>query len=364
MKKIKAILTIILSALILSSCTFFTVVPGANEDIKSEHSGEKVDNSEVNIPESNQENLENAENNTEADENSENSENSKENLPPDVENGENNVENNELENGIEETEEKEDTPKTDKVDNSKIDGTLSAQSWIIPPSYVFDSLETFGLTGYSIYRKDEKYGILDMGAAGIGTGDYTNLFYCPEHGLSCPDISDTPIKLRDDLYLAPDCGYGSEIKNAKQNEITYVFDNTRDRIYAAGYSGGIFRLADITDTEFFDRSRDYIVVLYDCDADIMMYEGIGMTSLKEVFSLENKEMCYGVIDGDMDYVVACVYEEVRYGNDCYIVKQSGKYGYRAVTGRQYYPCVFEEANTAYKGAAWVKYEGRWGTVRF
>lgn len=354
MKKIKAILTVILSALVLSACTLFASVSDSDKEINSVQNSEKVENSDVNAEKSESKNAENAEKNTENDQNweentSKNNENISKNNEKDTEKAENISEKKEAE-----------IPPREKPDTSKIDGTLSGASWIISPSYVFDSIETFGMTGYSIYKKDGKTGILDMNASGIGTGDYSALYYCPEHGLSCPDISDTPIKMRDDLYLSPDCGY----RTGSKDKLTYVFDNTRDRVYAAGYSDGIFRLADITDTEFFDRSCDHIVVLYNCDSDLMMYEGIGMTSLEDVFRAENKQMRYGVIDGDMDYVIACIYEEVRDGNDCYIVKQDGKYGYRALNGRQYYPCVFEYANTAYKGAAWVKYGGKWGTVRF
>lgn len=249
-----------------------------------------------------------------------------------------------------------------KVDNQspRIAAEFSDDRWIIKPSYSFDSLETFGMSGYSIYTKNGNYGILDMSANGIGTGDYSKLFYCPSHGLSCPDILDTPIKMREDLYLAPDCGY----EYSRESEVVYVFDPTRDKVYATGYSDGIFKIMDITDTEFFKSKERHTVVLYDCDADIMMYEGIGMPDINAIFTSEAKPMHYGVIDSDMDYVIACIYDEVRDGNDCYIVKKDGKYGYRAISGREYYPCAFEYANTAYKGAAWVKYGGLWGTVRF
>lgn len=350
MKKIKLVLTIILSALIFSACTFLTYAPDEGEILSSVQNGEKVEKNDEKEEKTGTESTEKAENNRE------NTEKGQENAPEIGEKSEKNDENNT--ESSEKSEEK--IPASAKEDKSKIDGSLSASSWIISPSYTFDSLETFGMTGYSIYKKNGKTGIIDMNASGIGTGDYSALYYCDEHGLSCPDILDTPIKMRDDLYLSPDCGY----RENEKDKITYVFDNTRDRIYAAGYSDGVFRLADITDTGFFDKNSDHIVVLYNCDSDLMMYEGIGMKSLEDVFRAENIVMRYGVIDGDMDYVIACVYEEIRDGNDCYIVKKDGKYGYRALNGRQYYPCVFDYANTAYKGAAWVKYGGKWGTVRF
>lgn len=264
----------------------------------------------------------------------------------------------------EETNKNEDIDKNEdeqKVeDEAQICHEFPNDRWIIRPAYGFDTLETFGKTGYSIYTLDGKYGIVDMSANGIGTGDYSRLFYCPSHGLSCPDIRDASIEMREDLYLAPDCGY----EYNPETRVVYVFDPTRDRVYATGYSDGIFRIMDITETEFFTTNERYTVVLYDCDADLLMYEGIGMPDIETVFAMENKEMHYGVIDTDMDYVIACIYDEILDGNDCYIVKKDGKYGYRALGGREYYPCVFESAQTAYKGAAWVKYGGLWGTVRF
>ena len=96
----------------------------------------------------------------------------------------------------------------------------------------------------------------------------------------------------------------------------------------------------------------------------MMYADCGMRDLEEVYRGENREMLYGVLDKDLDLVIAFLYEDIRDANDCYLVKKDGKYGYRALSGREYYPCVFEDANTCFRGQAWVKYGGKWGTVRF
>ncbi len=235
---------------------------------------------------------------------------------------------------------------------------LTAPQWIIPPTIDYDILETFGKTGYSVCKKWDNYGIIDMSGKPYGTGAYTNLFYCTEHGLSSPDVTE-PTAVTDDLVISPDCGY-----KVKDDGNIYVFDNTRNKVYLTGYSDGKFRIADITDTEFFKTNSSYIAVLYDCDADLMMYEGIGMESLSEIFKAENRNMHYGVVNNEFYTLVEFAYDSVREGNDCFIVKKSGKYGYRGLSGQYYYECIFEEANTAYLGAAWVKYGGKWGTVRF
>lgn len=235
---------------------------------------------------------------------------------------------------------------------------LTVPQWIIQPTIDYDILETFGMTGYSICRKWNSYGIIDINGKPYGTGDYTKLFYCSEHGLSSPDVK-APTSVADDLVISPDCGY--KVKN--DNNI-YVFDNTRNKVYLTGYSDEKFRIADITDTEFFKTNSSYIAVLYDCDADLMMYEGIGMESLSEIFKAENRKMHYGVVNNEFYTLVEFVYDSVREGNDCFIVEKNGKYGYRGLSGQYYYECIFEEANTAYFGAAWVKYGGKWGTVSF
>ncbi len=263
-------------------------------------------------------------------------------------------------------EENKEAVTDDKKDDSKNKDALgeeeliSADRWKIKPNYVYDFIETFGKTKYSIYKQGDTYGVMDIDGYYIGEETYSELVYCPTHGLSSKDVTGEPVVLCEDLEISPDCGY----RKSAGSEVIYVFDSTRDRVYATGYSDGAFKIADITDTEFFTQNDRYTVVLYDCDADIMMYEGIGMNSLSEVFKAENLEMRYGVIDLDMDYIVACIYDEVLDGNDCYIVKKDGKYGYLGLTGKEYYPCVFEKANTAYDGRAWVKLYGKWGTVKF
>ncbi len=235
---------------------------------------------------------------------------------------------------------------------------LATPRWIISPTIDYEFIETFGKTGYSICKKWNNYGILDINCKAYGTGAYTKLFYCPEHGLSSPDVNKSQ-KLADDLVLVPDCGYRTQ-----DNGNIYVYDNSRNRVYLTGYSDGEFKIADITDTEFFKTNASYIAALYNCDADLMMYDGIGMESLGEIFKAENINMHYGVVNNEFYTLVEFAYDEIRDGNDCYIVKQNGKYGYRGITGQYYYECIFEEANTAYLGAAWVKYNGKWGTVAF
>ncbi len=276
----------------------------------------------------------------------------------------------EKENENDDTEQEENSSENAPDDQNRIDEeafekeesaeVISADRWKIKPNYTYDFIETFGNSQYSIYKQGDAYGVMDIDGYYIGEKTYSELIYCSTHGLSSKDVKDTPEKLSEDLAVSPDCGYRKD----ETSDAIYVFDSTRDRVYVAGYKDGVFRIADITDTEFFAQNERYIVVLYDCDADIMMYEGIGMNSLSEVFKAENTEMHYGVIDTDMDYVIACIYDEVRDGNDCYIVKQNGKYGYRAISGKEYYPCVFDAANTAYGGRAWVKFDGKWGTIKF
>ena len=230
--------------------------------------------------------------------------------------------------------------------------------WIQGPRHTYDDVYTFGMTGFSVYRKGDTCGIIDLDGKNVGEGTYTRLFYCPEHGLSSPDVSEVT-SVTDELSVSPDCGYKSE-----EGGSIYVYDNLRARVYLTGMSDGKFRIVDITDTEFFKTNEHYIAVLYNCDADLMMYEDAGMSSLAEIFEGENREMKYGVVSSRLEHIVSFVYDSVVYGNDCYIVEQNGKFGYRGTSGQHYYPCVFQKANTAYKGAAWVKYNGKWGTVAF
>lgn len=235
---------------------------------------------------------------------------------------------------------------------------LTAPKWMIAPTVDYDILYTFGKTGYSICKKWNNYGIIDMSGKPYGTGAYTKLFYCTEHGLSSPDVTE-PTTVSDDLVISPDCGF-----KEKDEKNIYVFDNTRNRVYLTGYSGGKFKIADITETEFFKTNASYIAVLYDCDADLMMYEGIGMESLEEIFRAENRKMHYGVVNNEFYTLVEFAYDSIRDGNDCYIVEKGDKYGYRGLSGQYYYECIFEEANTAYLGTAWVKYGDKWGTIIF
>lgn len=236
---------------------------------------------------------------------------------------------------------------------------LTEPQWIISPILDYDILETFGNGSYSIVRKWDNYGIVDINCNAYGTGAYTKLFHCPEHGLSSPDVTEA-VKLADDLTIVPDCGF----KALESDRNIYVYDDSRGRLYLTGYSDGQFKIADMTETEFFKTNSNYIAVLYNCDTDIMMYDGIGMESLGEIFKAENIKMNYGVVNNEFVTLIEFRYDEIKYGNDCYIVKEDGKYGYRGFSGQYYYECIFEEANTAYLGAAWVKYDGKWGTVEF
>ena len=236
---------------------------------------------------------------------------------------------------------------------------LTSPKWVISPKIDYDFLETFGMTGYSICKKWDNYGIVDMSGKPYGTGAYTKLYFCPEHGLSSPDVK-KKTEIAPDLFIMPDCGYEA----LKINENIYVYDDSRSRLYLTGYSDGRFRIADITDTEFFRTNSNYIAVLYNCDADLMMYEGAGMENLGEIFAAENRKMKYGVVNNEFHTVIEFAYDEIYHGNDCYIVGQNKKYGYRGLSGQYYYECIFEKANTAYLGTAWVKYGGKWGTVAF
>ncbi|MBR3994742.1 MAG: WG repeat-containing protein [Clostridia bacterium] len=234
----------------------------------------------------------------------------------------------------------------------------TAPSWIISPRNTHEEIFTFAKTGYSICEKNGVYSVIDMNGR-VVVGGYGDLFYCPEHGLSSKEVSEKK-QLTEDITLSADCGY----RTADVSRNIYVYDDSRSRVYLTGYSEGTFRIADITDTDFFKSNGQYIAVLYNCDADILMYDGIGMKSLEEIFSAEHTEMKYGVVDSNLVTITEFVYDEISDGNDCYIVKQDEKHGYIGTDGRIYYPCIFEEANTAYKGAAWVKYNGKWGTVAF
>lgn len=256
-----------------------------------------------------------------------------------------------------------DTDNTQNVinddSNKETDITDYPIKWIIPPQIDYDYIETFGMTGYSMCGKWGSHGIIDMSGKPYGEGNYSKLFYCPEHGLSSPDVKDVTA-ISSDLSISPDCGFGTF---AKSNNI-YVYDNSRSKVYLTGFSDGVFRIADITDTEFFKSNEYYIAVLYNCDADLLMYEDAGMDNLEDIFRAENTQMRYGVVSSEFQELVEFSYNSVREGNDCFIVQKDGKYGYVGTYGHIYYPCVFEQANTAYKGAAWVKYNGKWGTVRF
>ena len=231
--------------------------------------------------------------------------------------------------------------------------------WLRGASSEYSALDTFNNTGYSIYNVAGTYGIVDMNGNGVGTGNYTKIDYCPAHGVVCPDVAEST-QIAEDLTLAPACGcdidsyYGT----------VYVYDNTRSKIYMTGYANGEFRITDITDTDIVKNTAQFPSVLYNCDADLMMYDQSGIESLQEVFTAENREMAYGVVNNKMEIVVGYIYQDIEYANDCYIVKKNGKYGYRGTAGQHYYPCIFEDANTAYLGAAWVKYNGKWGTVAF
>ncbi len=252
-------------------------------------------------------------------------------------------------------------------ENNKLNGETtksniiinSTPKWILNPNYEYDSLETFGKTGYSIYKIGENAGIVNIDGQKIGNGNYSELFYCSQHGLSSTDV-DSSVQLADDLTIMPDCGY----KKSENGGNIYVYDITRSKIYLTGYSEGKFRIADITETDYFKSNELYTAVLYNCDTDIMMYENTEMQSVSEIFSAESVEMKYGVINKNFEHIIGFVYDEISDGNDCFIVKQNGKYGYRGKDGQTYYPCIYEYANTAYKGAAWVKYNGKWGTVGF
>ena len=259
--------------------------------------------------------------------------------------------------------EKNDTDNTQNVvnddSNKEVDYKNYPIKWIISPVVDYDYVETFGMTGYSMCAKFGSHGIIDMNGKPYGTGAYSRLFYCPEHGLSTPDVQEVTA-LSSDLSISPDCGL---VSSGKPNNI-YVYDNSRDRVYLTGYSEGVFRIADITDTEFFKSNQYYIAVLYNCDADLLMYVDANMDSLEDIFRAENMQMNYGVVSNNFYELVEFKYSEVREGNDCFIVKENEKYGYVGAEGKIYYPCIFEQANTAYKGAAWVKYGGKWGTVGF
>lgn len=268
----------------------------------------------------------------------------------------------EISKGSEKTDIPDESNGTDITDSPPDSDKASSNAepkWIIAPTIDYDTVETFGKTGYSICSKWNTYGIIDMNGQAYGTGDYTKLFHCPEHGLSSPDVTQS-VKLADNLSVAPDCGYDA----IEQKATVYVYDDSRSKVYVTGYSNGVFRIADITETDFFKSNERYIAVLYNCDADLMMYEGAGMESLADIFKAENRDMKYGVISNNMEHLIGFVYDEIRDGNDCYIVKQNGLYGYRGTVGQYYYPCIFTEANTAYLGAAWVKYNGLWGVLAF
>ena len=234
----------------------------------------------------------------------------------------------------------------------------TAPSWVISPRNTYEEIFTFGKTGYSICEKNGVYSVIDMNGKVIAEG-YKDLFYCPEHGLSSNEVSEKK-QITQELSLSPDCGY----RTADLSKSIYVYDDSRSRVYLTGYSEGTFRIADITDTDFFKGGEQYVAVLYNCDADLLMYDGIGMKSLAEIFRAEHTEMKYGVVDSNLVEIIEFTYDEISDGNDCYIVKQDEKYGYIGTEGRIYYPCIFEAANTAYKGAAWVKHNGKWGTVSF
>lgn len=236
---------------------------------------------------------------------------------------------------------------------------LTVPKWVVSPKIDYDIIETFGMTGYSICRKWDNYGIIDMNGKPFGTGAYTKLYFCPEHGLSSPDVT-KKTKLAEDLFIVPDCG----LEDLESDRNIYVFDDSRNRVYLTGYTDGRFKIADITETEYFKTNSNYIAVLYNCDTDLMMYEDAGMESLSDIFTAENRKMKYGVVNNEFITVVEFAYDEIRPGNDCYIVKQNGKYGYRGLSGQYYYECIFEEANTAYLGTAWVRYNGKWGTAAF
>jgi len=233
------------------------------------------------------------------------------------------------------------------------------RGYIKQPYLVRDSIYTFAMTGYSISVSDGKYGIVDIWGNAVGAQSYSKLTYCPNHGLTSPDIAEKTA-LADDLFIAPDCDCGT----FETNNTVYVYDNTRERVYSAEISNGRLSIIDITDSDTFGENERYIVIKYSSDADLMMYLGENMESVETIFKAENVPMKYGVITKDLEYITDFTYDSITYGNDCYIVEKDGLFGYVGVDGKLYYSCRFTKANTAYLGAAWVKENGKWGIIGF
>ncbi len=264
------------------------------------------------------------------------------------------------ENAAQQDEEKAENSAEVFPDIPPVTGTgYKKPMWTKTPVLVCDTLETFGKTEYSICGKNGIFTVVDMNGKSVSEKDFRSLIYCPEHGLSSADVTES-IKLNDGITVNPDCGY----RESSKDKNIYVYDDSRHRVYLTGFSDGEFRIIDITDTEFFKSNTVYTAALYNCDADLLMYDGIGMENLEDVFRAENTEMLFGVVTNDFRTVIDFEYTEISDGNDCYIVKKNGKYGYRGLLGQYYYDCIFDEANTAFKGVSWVKYGGKWGTVVF
>ncbi len=125
-----------------------------------------------------------------------------------------------------------------------------------------------------------------------------------------------------------------------------------------------------------------------------MYALAGSQGLKTEFVYENtgryswdgmmavcRDGLWGYCDLDGAEVILCAYDgadyvdtsnteglsfvkDVPYGySGSYVaVREDGLWGYFDESGQAASPFVFEEARPAYRGSAWVKYEGQWGVV--
>ncbi|MBE6704296.1 MAG: WG repeat-containing protein [Ruminococcaceae bacterium] len=256
---------------------------------------------------------------------------------------------------------------------------------VVYPLTDFEIIDTFDKSQYSVFAVTQAngsnlYGVIDIYGGIHLNAIYDSLGWCDWHEVlwgnkGIPDTINYPIYIDDEYRLDDLCGHGGG------RSWGYVLDTKNNTMYSLSSSEGGANVYEVNTlpayTPYVRYTGAYPIVFdyefynhlpntYADPSDYEYYDEFAFANYESfLYSLPDSEFEWEFRTGSNETIKLgiCSAWYSDFANDYLVISRGGKYGFVDKNGNDASQFIYEAAEEAYDGKAWVKLDGKWRVIK-
>lgn len=256
---------------------------------------------------------------------------------------------------------------------------------VVYPLTDFEIIDTFDKSKYSIFavaQKDgrEKYGLIDINGNICLDAEYDSMGWCPMCDMiylhkDWPATISYPIYIDEEFIIEEHFGHGGG------RSWGYILDTKTNTMYSLSSSEGgasVYEVNTLPAYTPYVRYTGASPIAFDYDfynhlpntyADPSYYEYYDEFAFANydsfLYSLPDSEFEWEFRTGSNETINlgVCSAWYSDFTNDYLVISRGGKYGFVDKNGNDASQFIYEAAEEAYDGKAWVKLDGKWRVIK-